>query len=230
MSLNYYGSNSNYDTLTIDDLNKRRVDLSKYVPEFLYNEKTLHKIYKAQEEQLAVALWQSDDLLKQGFIGTATWSLDLWEEQYGIKTNINLSYEERREIVRAKIRGQGMCTIEMLKNVCKSFNGGTVNIIENSAPYTFTIEFIDTKGIPKNIEKLKEVINEIKPAHLLVDYKFKYNTVGYIKDFTVGEINKYTVGEVLNEDLGHGSATSANYVMDENGDYIVDENGNYITE
>ena len=230
MSLNYYGSNSNYDTLTIDDLNKRRVDLSKYVPQFLYNEKTLHKIYKSQEEQLAVALWQSDDLLNQCFIGTATWSLDLWEEQYGIKTNINLSYEERREIVRAKIRGQGMCTIEMLKNVCKSFNGGTVDVIENSAPYTFTIRFIDTKGVPKNIEKLKEVINEIKPAHMLVDYQFKYNTVGYINDFTVGEVNKYTVGEVLNEDLGHGSLSSTSYVMDENGDYIVDENGNYITE
>ena len=230
MSLDYYGSNSDYDTLTIDDLSKHKVDLSKYVPKFLYNEKTLNKIYKAQEEQLAVALWQSDDLLKQGFIDTATWSLDLWEEQYGIKTNVNLSYEERREIVRAKMRGQGMCTIEMLKNVCKSFNGGTVSIIENSAPYTFTIRFIDTKGIPKNIEKLKEVINEIKPAHLLVDYEFKYNTVGYIKDFTVGEINKYTVGQVLNEDLGHGSAASTSYIMDENGDYIVDENGNYITE
>ena len=230
MSLDYYGSNSNYDTLTIDDLNKRRVDLSKYVPEFLYNEKTLNKIYKAQEEQLALTLWQSDDLLNQCFIGTATWALSYWEEQYGIKTNINLSYEERREIVRAKIRGQGLCTKEMLKNVCKSFNGGTVDVIENSGPYTFTIRFIDTKGVPKNIEKLKEVINEIKPAHLLVDYQFKYNTVGYIKDFTVGEISKYNVGQVLNEDLGHGSATSANYIMDENGDYIVDENGNSIIE
>ena len=56
MSLNYYGSNSNYDTLTIDDLNKRRVDLSKYVPQFLYNEKTLNKIYKSQEELAAQAV------------------------------------------------------------------------------------------------------------------------------------------------------------------------------
>lgn len=230
MSLDYYGSDSNYDTLTIDYLNKHKVDLSKYVPEFLYNEKTLHKIYKSQEEQLALTLWQSDDLLNQCFIGTATWGLSFWEEQYGIETNINLSYEERREVVRAKIRGQGLCTKEMLKNVCRSFNGGTVDVIENSAPYTFTIRFIDTKGVPKNIEKLKAVINEVKPAHLLVNYEFKYNTVGYINDFTVGEISKYTVGQVLNEDLGHGSLTRTSYVMDENGDYIVDENGDYITE
>lgn len=228
MSLDYYGSN--YDTLTIDDLNKHKVDLSKYVPQFLYNERTLNKIYKAQEEQLALTLWQSEDLLNQGFIDTATWGLSCWEAQYGIKTNVNLSYEERREIVRAKIRGQGMCTKEMLKNVCRSFNGGTVRIIENTAPYTFTIQFIDTKGVPKNVEKLKEVINQIKPAHLLVDYQFKYNTIGYIDDFTVGEISKYTVGEVMNEDLGHGSLTRTSYVMDENGDYIVDENGDHIIE
>lgn len=229
MSSNYYNNNSYYDTPKMD-LDKHKVDLSKYVPEFLYNEKTLHKIYKSQEEQLALVSWQSNDLLNQGFIDTATWSLELWEEQYGIETNLNLSYEERREIVRAKMRGQGLCTKEMLKNVCKSFNGGTVDIIENTTPYTFTIRFIDTKGIPKNIEKLKEVINEIKPAHLLVNYQFKYNTVGYINDFTVGEISKYTVGEVMNEDLGHGSAAIKTYIMDENGDYIVDENGDYITE
>ena len=57
----YYGSTSTQDSPTMPDLDKFRVDLSKYVPEFLYNEKTLNKIYKSQEEQLAVALWQSDE-------------------------------------------------------------------------------------------------------------------------------------------------------------------------
>ena len=69
--LSYYGS-SNHDTPTID-LDKHRVDLSKYVPKFIYNEKTLNKIYKAQEYELAFIYWCIDDLLKQRFIDTATW-------------------------------------------------------------------------------------------------------------------------------------------------------------
>ena len=138
----YYGTTSTEDSPTMPDLDKFRVDLSKYVPEFLYNERTLNKIYKSQEEQLAVVLWQSDDLLKQGFIDTATWSLSVFEEEYGIKTNLNLSLEERREIIKAKKRGQGTCTREMIKNVCEAFSGGEVNVIENSGPYTFTIQFV----------------------------------------------------------------------------------------
>ena len=63
MSLNYYGSNSNHDTPTID-LEKYSVDLSKYIPKFIYNEKTLNKIYKAQEYELAFIYWCIDDLLK----------------------------------------------------------------------------------------------------------------------------------------------------------------------
>ena len=177
--LSYYGSSSNHDTPTID-LDKHRVDLSKYVPRFIYNEKTLNKIYKAQEYELAFIYWCIDDLLKQRFIDTATWGLSYWEEEYGIKTNLNLTYEERREIVKAKMRGQGICSKEMLKNVCEAFSGGEVNILENTAPYTFTIQFTGVKGIPRNMQGLKEAINDIKPAHMLYDFKYTYTNWDYL--------------------------------------------------
>ena len=176
----YYGATSTEDSPTMPGLDKFRVDLSKYVPEFLYNERTLHKIYKSQEEQLAVALWQSDDLLKQGFVDTATWSLSDFEEIYGIKTNLNISLEERREIIKAKKRGQGTCTREMIKNVCEAFSGGEVNVLENSGPYKFTIQFVGVKGIPKNMPGLINTINEIKPAHLIYDFKYTYTSWNYL--------------------------------------------------
>ena len=176
----YYGTTSTEDSPTMPDLDKFRVDLSKYVPEFLYNEKTLNKIYKSQEEQLAVVLWQSDDLLKQCFIDTATWSLSIIEEEYGIKTNLNMSLEERREIIKAKKRGQGTCTKEMIKNVCEAFSGGEVNVLENTGPYAFTIQFVGVKGIPRNMPGLISTINEIKPAHLVYDFKYTYTTWDYL--------------------------------------------------
>lgn len=172
----YYGTTSTEDSPTMPGLDRFKVDLSKYVPQFIYNERTLHKIYKSQEEQLAVALWQSNDLLNQGFIDTATWSLSDLEEEYGIKTNLNISYEERREVLKAKKRGQGTCTIEMIKNVCEAFSGGEVNVIENSGPYKFTIQFVGVKGIPRNMHLLINTINEIKPAHLIYDFKYTYTS------------------------------------------------------
>ncbi|MMZ67964.1 hypothetical protein D1872_306060 [compost metagenome] len=33
---------------------------------------------------------------------------------------------------------------------------------------------MDTVGIPPNLDDLKEVIEEIKPAHMKVEYEFSY--------------------------------------------------------
>ncbi|MNJ78365.1 hypothetical protein D3C77_761030 [compost metagenome] len=42
------------------------------------------------------------------------------------------------------------------------------------AEWSFTIKFIDTLGIPPNLDDLKAVIEEVKPAHMKVEYEFSY--------------------------------------------------------
>ncbi|WP_058229669.1 YmfQ family protein [Clostridium butyricum] len=174
------------------------VDLSKYVPQDIYNGNIFNKIYKSQEYQLGVLYWQIDDLLKQCFIDTATWGLVYWEEEYGITTNLNYSYEERREVVKAKKRGQGTCTKSLIKNVAEAFSGGECNVIENTAPYTFTIQFVGIKGIPKNMQGLINVIDEIKPAHLIYDFKYTYTSWDYLdsKNLTCNEAEKITWDDI----------------------------------
>lgn len=174
------------------------VDLSKYVPQDIYNGNVFNKIYKSQEYQLGVLYWQIDDLLKQCFIDTATWGLVYWEEEYGITTNLNYSYEERREVVKAKKRGQGTCTKSLIKNVAEAFSGGECNVIENTAPYTFTIQFVGIKGIPKNMQGLINVIDEIKPAHLIYDFKYTYTSWDYLdsKNLTCNDAEKITWDDI----------------------------------
>ena len=164
-----------------EDLENYNVDLSKYVPDFIYNGSIFNKIYKSQEYELGVLYWQIDDLIKQCFIDTATWGLIYWEKEYGITTNLNYSYEERREIVKAKKRGQGTCTKALIKNVAESFSGGECNVIENTAPWTFTIQFVGVKGIPRNMEGLKNAIDEIKPAHLVYNFQYTYTSWDYLE-------------------------------------------------
>lgn len=183
----YYGQSkygvSNYaeNIPTQDEVLKNYlVDLSKYVPQDIYNGNVFNKIYKSQEYQLGVLYWQIDDLLKQFFIDTATWGLVYWEEEYGIVTNLNYSYEERREVVKAKKRGQGICSKLLIKNVAEAFSGGECNVIENTAPYTFTIQFVGIKGIPKNMQGLINAVDEIKPAHLVYNFKYTYTSWDYL--------------------------------------------------
>ncbi|MDU5167449.1 MAG: YmfQ family protein [Haemophilus parainfluenzae] len=167
-------------TLEEELLKNYPFDLSKYVPLFIYNGGIFNRMYKAQEYQLSYLAMQTDDLLKQGFVDTATWGLTAWEEEFGIATNLDYSYEERREVIKAKKRGQGTCTKSLIKNVAEAFSGGECRIIENTAPYTFTIQFVGVKGIPKNMDGLKQAINDIKPAHLVYDFKYTYTSWEYL--------------------------------------------------
>jgi hypothetical protein len=177
-----YGINKYSENIPTQDeiLKNYPVDLSKYVPQDIYNGNVFNKIYKSQEYQLGVLYWQIDDLLKQFFIDTATWGLVYWEEEYGIVTNLNYSYEERREVVKAKKRGQGICSKLLIKNVAEAFSGGECNVIENTAPYTFTIQFVGIKGIPKNMQGLINAVDEIKPAHLVYNFKYTYTSWDYL--------------------------------------------------
>lgn len=155
--------------------------LRPYLPrKELYNAKVFKDVYRSQEMELYVLYYCLKDLLQQCNVDTTTWGLEYWEQVFGIVTNLNYSYEERREVVKAKKRGQGTCTKSLIKNVAEAFSGGECRIIENTAPYTFTIQFVGVKGIPKNMDGLKQAINDIKPAHLVYDFKYTYTSWEYL--------------------------------------------------
>lgn len=139
----------------------------KNIPEF----KTWNEV---SSYELGLSTGQEEDILNQCFIDTATWGLIFWEKVLGISTDLNKSYEGRREIIKSKLRGQGTVTVGLIKNVAESYNNGEVEVIEDTPNYSFTIKFIAHDGIPQNLTNLKAAIEEIKPAHLNVLYDFKY--------------------------------------------------------
>ncbi len=132
------------------------------------------------------------DMAKQFAISTATWGLDFWEFEYGIITDHNKSYEQRREILKSKERGQGTTTKEMLKNTAQAYSNGEVDIIEIFEHYRLIIKFIGTKGIPEQLDELDKAIRQIKPAHLAHEYQYTYNTWGMVKNKTWGEMKNLT--------------------------------------
>lgn len=67
---------------------------------------------------------------------------------------------------RAKRRGQGTTTKELIKLMASSFTGGEVDVREPKGQYLVEIEFIGTWGVPPNVDDLGESIREVLPAHL----------------------------------------------------------------
>lgn len=177
-----------------------RADIVKsYLPEKFYSAEPFNSILEVEANQSKLLLDNIQDLLNQFFIQTATWGLDYWETYAGIKKQVTLSYEQRREIVLAKLKVTGMCTIAKIKEVANSFVGGeNIKIIEDYANYNVIIDFIGTH--PESFKKFLAAIDEIKPAHIMINYEFPYNLWKRFVDeeWLVGHLASYTVNEVLN--------------------------------
>lgn len=177
----------------MDTCNK---DLMKYLPQYWHEIKEMIALQETLGIELGELEHKLKDLFLQCFIDSATWGLDLWEKELALKTNYKNSYEHRREMIKAKLRGASTTTKYMIENVARAFSNGEVEVIEHNDEYFFDIKFIGTRGIPSNLEGLKNTLNEIKPAHLGIKYIFTFATWGEVKKRTWGDIKKLTWKEV----------------------------------
>ena len=96
------------------------------------------------------------------------------EDDVGLVPDTSADIETRRGRVLSKLRGTGTVTKTMMKNVAASFVNGDIEIIEYPSEYCFAVKFTSKTGVPYNIADIQAMINEIKPAHLAVEYIFTY--------------------------------------------------------
>jgi uncharacterized protein YmfQ (DUF2313 family) len=135
------------------------------------------------ENFMAIAGTELDDLhdstydvLDQFFVDTATWGLDRWESEMSIVPRPGASLQERREAIRARMRGLGTATIKLIKNVGEAYVGGAIDVIEDHEDYAITIQFVDLRGVPLNLPDVQAVLRALVPAHLTISFVFRYST------------------------------------------------------
>lgn len=165
-------------------------EMLKQLPPFMRKSKVYKEIFKAEEKRFTSVDTILDDIRAQLSIDTATWALNIYEKELGIRTDKSKTLNERRSLVKSKWRGAGKVDRKLIELVASVYANGSVYVMYGSQPYSYdtyrtanatppypiVIKFIDTRGIPSNIEDLKAVIEEIKPAHLEVQYQFRYLT------------------------------------------------------
>lgn len=183
-----YGTNIN-DENTSEEY---YIDLLELLPTFLHEIKQINELQKILSYQVGRVIHENNNIVDQCFVKSATWGLDRWEQDFGIATDKSKSYEFRREVLLAKLRGAGTTSKEMIKNVAIAFSGGEVEIEEYPDESYFVIQFVGIKGIPPNMAGLIKAIDEIKPAHLAYSFKYTYTTWGALDGFTWELAKKYT--------------------------------------
>ena len=114
-------------------------------------------------------------------------------------SEITADNETKRARVIARLQGNNLLTKSELEQLILMYDRTGCTIIEDYKNYTVAVRFSGRKGVPYNFEQIKSAVDEVKPAHLQVNYEFQSNTWSEVQKKTSvhGAMQKYLHGEVL---------------------------------
>lgn len=177
------------------------MDLMELLPEYYTGNTTMEELQGILSTDIYALAAKFGETIDECFVNTASALLSRYEQVYGLKVDVSKTDEFRRERIRAKIRGIGTVTKQMIIDTAKSYSNGEVEVIEDPASYSFQIKFIGTIGIPANMADLTLTIEEIKPAHLAYTFEYTYNTNSVLSAFTHAQLAAFTHTQLREEEI-----------------------------
>ena len=148
-------------------------ELLSYIPKGLRSSKIFIQMFNAEKNEFDLIESSIEDVNKQLSVDTATWGLAIYEKELGIRTVIEKPLDERRSVIKSKMRGHGSVGSELIKLVVDSYTNGDVEV---SFDGKININFTSLRGIPPNMQDVKNALENIKPAHLDVVYVYLFLT------------------------------------------------------
>ena len=141
------------------------------------------------------------DLVEQT-TASMTWALTEEESNLGLAAMGD--DDLRRENVKAKWRSQfDVTSFSDIVQIAASFRNGDI-----AADYkypTITITFVSILGHPKNLANLKAAIRDVIPAHIAINYIFKYRMNSELTKYTHAQLHAYTHTEIREGELTSGN-------------------------
>lgn len=150
---------------------------------------------------------------------TTTADFTLHEKDVGLSA-VTADNETKRSRVIARIQGNAVLTKSALYELICVYDKTGCSIREDYENYTVTIAFTGRKGKPYNLEEIQSAVEEVKPAHIQIEYEFEKNTWEdlRIKLSNWGNAMSLTWGEVVDYD-------GRTWLYVEDGDVYLREDG-----
>lgn len=143
--------------------------LKDTVPGFVSRMKEIAELFHAEQPELDQMKRRLEEIVKQFYVKTATFSLERWERDFGIGFDPSMDIDQRRARILSKMNMRTPATVKMLENlVLQILDADRVFIKEYPSDYSFVIyvekEYLVELGIAA------EAVYYARPAHL--DYRF----------------------------------------------------------
>ena len=197
------------------------------MPSYYKKSRVMNELLKSLENEFT-RLQNTVELTEnQFFVILSDRDIQKHEQDVGLLSDINADIDTRRGRVLSKLRGTGTVTKTMMKNVAASFINGDIEITEYPSEYCFAVKFTSRTGIPYNISDIQAMIEEIKPAHLAVEYIFTYRLWQDILESLNNweTVNTYTWDWLLSfevkENINVSDDGKVYYCPDNNGNAVV---------
>ena len=168
-------------------------DMLRRLPTYERKSRTIQEIIKSYDREFRNTEQQLEVVERNQQIDTAVENLKIFERDLGIRNRAVLNYKQRREqIISRNIASFSQTTEAVIKQVAAAYSNGDVDVNPTNVPGVYEIKFVGTRGIPDNLDGLKDAINIVVPAHLQFDYAFTFNSWSFIANKTWGGVSHMT--------------------------------------
>lgn len=138
--------------------------IKEYTPLQIQNN-IIKQIYAEQQKQIDNVNVNILDFIDQFNILTATWSLSLWEKEYGLPVRNDLTIQERRGRLLAKKQSKSVFNRKMVESISNGYGCELIDFEEFPELYMFNV-VVAASQAGRLLRMFKESINTYKPAHL----------------------------------------------------------------
>lgn len=110
--------------------------LKDSLPQFVREMKEMSELLKVDQSEINRLLCSIEDMIRQFYISSATYSIDDWEQEFSIEKNSTLTRNQRRAQLLGKLNTRTPATVKMLENlVLKTLGADKVEIREIPQEY-----------------------------------------------------------------------------------------------
>lgn len=151
-------------------------NLINLLPGYYSDNESMKKIQDILTDAVENLRNNLDKTNNEMFITSCENLISRYEKVFDIETDISLDIQSRIDRVKAKLVTLPVFNKETIKNIFSEFE---VEVTENIDDYSFTINLISEVGF-KEMDYLYKDVDDLKPAHLKLNYKNTSKNKGFI--------------------------------------------------
>jgi len=132
-----------------------------------------------------------NDIYEQYWFDSMTWGADIVAKQLNVKLDDSITQAEKNSLLEARWKASGKSDVFLLQTICDSWKNGEIDVFFKSR--RIQIKFIGEYGVPSDLNSLKAELDKSKPAHLAIDYLFRYLLIKDVNAMAINQLQMTTL-------------------------------------